>query len=63
MSSTKYGVSIECDREASSRETIARNHVEASRGDVEVLVRNPREIKEEDTGTDSYGVCAINPLE
>jgi hypothetical protein len=41
---------------------MARNHVEASQGDVEVLVRKPREIKKEDTGTDSYGVCALKLL-
>jgi hypothetical protein len=63
MRFTKYGVSSKCNREAPSWEAMAQNHVEASWGEVEALVRKPREIKEEETGTDSHGVCALKLLE
>ena len=66
--STNCGVSIECDREAPSRENMARNQVQApwrarvSGGGEGALVQKPREVKKKERGTHSYGVCALKLL-
>ena len=51
-------MSIECDREAPSWEIMARNEIERTGGGGS-FVGKPRVVKQEGTGTDSYGVCAL----
>ena len=53
-------MSSECDSEASSWKTMARNEVKSSGGGA--LVQKPHKVKKEETGTDSYGVCGLKLL-